>query len=37
LKISVLTVKTHRKNILRKLNADNSLQMIRIAFEKGLI
>lgn len=37
LKISVLTVKTHRKNILRKLNAENSLQMIRIAFEKGLI
>lgn len=37
LKISVLTVKTHRKNILRKLNAENSLQMIRIAYEKGLI
>jgi DNA-binding NarL/FixJ family response regulator len=37
LKISVLTVKTHRKNIQKKLQAQNSLQMIRIAFEKGLI
>jgi two-component system NarL family response regulator len=35
--ISALTVKTHRRNIQKKLSADNSLQMIRIAFEKGLI
>lgn len=37
LKISTLTIKTHRKNIQKKLQAENSLQMIRIAFEKGLI
>jgi len=37
LSISGLTVKTHRRNIQNKLGADNSLQMIRIAFEKGLM
>jgi len=37
LKISILTVKTHRKNIQNKIHTENSLQMIRIAFEKGLI
>ncbi|MBL7877988.1 MAG: response regulator transcription factor [Cyclobacteriaceae bacterium] len=37
LKISALTIKTHRKNILRKLGAENSLQMVRIAYEKGLV
>lgn len=37
LKMSVLTVKTHRKNIQKKLQAENSLQMISIAYEKGLI
>lgn len=35
--ISPLTVKTHRKNMMRKLNAPNSAGLIRIAYDKGLI
>ena len=35
--ISDLTVKTHRRNIQRKLNARNSCHMIKIAYESGLL
>jgi DNA-binding NarL/FixJ family response regulator len=35
--ISTLTVKVHRRNILRKLNANNSAESINIAMSKGLI
>jgi len=35
--ISYETVHTHRKNLLRKLNAKNAAGLIRIAFEKGLL
>ena len=31
------TVNTHRKKLLLKLNATNSAELVRIAFEKGLI
>lgn len=31
------TVNTHRKKLLLKLNAANSAELVRIAFEKGLI
>ena len=34
--ISVETVKTHRKNLLRKLNACNGASLIRAAFLIGL-
>jgi DNA-binding NarL/FixJ family response regulator len=36
LSISTLTVKVHRRNILRKLNANNSAECINIAISKGL-
>jgi DNA-binding NarL/FixJ family response regulator len=36
LSISTLTVKVHRRNILRKLNANNSAESINIAISKGL-
>lgn len=35
--ISHHTVVTHRKNILRKLNAKNTAGLIRRAFEMGLL
>ena len=31
------TVNTHRKKLLLKLNAANSAELVRIAFERGLI
>ncbi len=31
------TVNTHRKKLLLKLNAANSAELVRMAFEKGLI
>ncbi len=34
--ISAFTVKVHRRNILRKLNANNSAECINIAISKGL-
>ncbi len=37
LSISPLTVKTHRKNLFRKLDAGNSAALVRIAGERGLI
>lgn len=37
LKISGLTVKTHRKNMMQKLNASNGMELIKKAFERGLI
>ncbi|MBL7864801.1 MAG: response regulator transcription factor [Cyclobacteriaceae bacterium] len=37
LHISPLTVKTHRKNILRKLDAPNTAGLISMAYDKGLI
>lgn len=37
LQISGLTVKTHRKNMMQKLNASNGMELIKKAFEKGLI
>ncbi|MFI5139572.1 MAG: response regulator transcription factor [Sphingobacteriales bacterium] len=37
LNISPLTVKTHRQNLLRKLNAENTAQMIANAGLKGLL
>lgn len=35
--ISPLTVDSHRKNLLMKLNARNTAALIKIAFSKGLI
>lgn len=35
--ISAFTVKVHRRNILRKLNANNSAECINIAISKGLL
>ncbi|MBL7851937.1 MAG: response regulator transcription factor [Cyclobacteriaceae bacterium] len=35
--ISPLTVKTHRQNLFRKLNASNSAALVRIALDQGLI
>lgn len=37
LQISGLTVKTHRKNMMLKLKAANGMELIKKAFEKGLI
>ena len=37
LQISGLTVKTHRKNMMLKLKASNGMELIKKAFEKGLI
>jgi DNA-binding NarL/FixJ family response regulator len=34
--ISAFTVKVHRRNILRKLNANNSAECVNIAISKGL-
>jgi len=35
--ISPLTVKTHRKNLFRKLDASNSADLIRIAYQRGIL
>lgn len=35
--ISIHTVKTHRKNILKKLNLDNSYELVQYAMNNGLI
>lgn len=37
LQISGLTVKTHRKNMMQKLYASNGMELIKKAFEKGLL
>ncbi|MDJ1473354.1 response regulator transcription factor [Cytophagaceae bacterium DM2B3-1] len=37
LQISELTVKTHRRNMMRKLQANNTSEMITKAIEKGII
>lgn len=37
LKISPLTVKSHRKNMIQKLKAKNSSELLMKAFERGLI
>lgn len=37
LHISHFTVETHRKNIMRKLDAHNVADLIRVAFKSGLI
>ncbi len=37
LSISSLTVKSHRRNIMRKLNAESSAELISIAFSKGIL
>ena len=35
--VSPLTVDSHRKNLIMKLNARNTAELIKIAFYKGLI
>lgn len=35
--LSVETIKTHRKNLIRKLEAKNSSHAIRIGYETGII
>jgi len=37
LSISENTIKTHRKNILRKLNLSNSMGMVKFVMEHGLV
>jgi DNA-binding NarL/FixJ family response regulator len=37
LNISSLTVKAHRRNMMRKLGVDNSAALISTAFAKGLL
>jgi two-component system invasion response regulator UvrY len=37
LKISELTVKTHRRNMMRKLNANNTAQLVSKALELGYL
>ena len=37
LQISIGTVYTHRKNILQKLNARNTVGLVKYALRKGLI
>ena len=37
LSISTLTVETHRKHIMSKLNVKNSAGLVRFAFENGLV
>jgi len=37
LNISVETVETHRKNIMRKMKAKTAAGMVAIAFRKGII
>lgn len=35
--ISVRTVETHRKNMMRKLNVNNSISLIKYAMQQGII
>jgi DNA-binding CsgD family transcriptional regulator len=35
--ITLNTVKTHRRNMLRKLNASNTSQLLKIGFDNNLI
>jgi DNA-binding CsgD family transcriptional regulator len=35
--ISPLTVDSHRKNLLTKLNANNTASLIKIAVQNGLV
>jgi len=35
--LSEHTVRTHRKNILRKTDSRNSKELVKKAFERGLI
>jgi two-component system response regulator NreC len=35
--ISIRTVETHRKNMMRKLNANNSISLIKYAMTQGLV
>lgn len=37
LRLSELTVKTHRRNIMNKLNVNNTAELIRLAIDRGLI
>ncbi len=37
LSISSLTVKSHRRNMIKKLNAESSAELISIGFNKGLL
>lgn len=37
LNISTLTVKAHRRNMMRKLKAESSSELISIAFSKGIL
>jgi RNA polymerase sigma factor (sigma-70 family) len=37
LNLSAGTVETHRKNLLKKLNARNSAELIRMAVTEGLL
>ena len=37
LKISPLTVKAHRKNMIQKLKAKNSSELLVKAFERGIL
>jgi DNA-binding NarL/FixJ family response regulator len=37
LSISSLTVKSHRRNMMKKLNAESSSELISIAFSKGIL
>jgi len=34
--LSEETIKSHRKRILQKLNAVNSVHAVRVAFERGI-
>jgi two-component system invasion response regulator UvrY len=37
LKVSPLTIKAHRRNMMRKLDANNSSELIKIAIAKGIL
>ncbi len=35
--VSIETIKSHRKNLLQKLNARNVAGLVRIGFERGIL